>query len=141
VTVVFGLVGAHPLRWNRLHGGWWSVMTVQYVVGDLSQLLAWLQSVATGEECAGQIATLRRDAESRPPWGLADIEARALVLAERLCWASLARGDGAAFECRARVASRLRVFGECSGGLPSADVAGTGPVLPDDRPTGRCRRS
>jgi|GEM_PF-4992782 len=39
-------------------------MTGQYVVGELSVLVATLQAVAGNDECAGQIARLRREAKA-----------------------------------------------------------------------------
>lgn len=96
-------------------------MTQQYVSGELSLLLAALQDVAEGDESAMRVAALRREAESRPVWVLADVEIRALVLTERLCWASLQRGDVVVFERQAQVAARLREFGVCAGLLSPSD--------------------
>jgi hypothetical protein len=101
-------------------------MTEQYVVGELSVLLAALQAVA-GSDSAGQIARLRREAESRPPWDLTDIEMRALALADGLCWASLARGNPSMFERQATVGSQLLEFGMCAGLLRAPTAATSGP--------------
>jgi hypothetical protein len=90
-------------------------MTQQYVVGELSVLLAMLQAIAGSDESAGQIARLRREAEGRPPWDLTDIEMRALALADGLCWASLLRGNPLMFERQAAVGSQLLEFGLCAG--------------------------
>lgn len=98
-------------------------MTQQYVVGELSVLLATLQAVAASDESAGQIARLRREAESRPPWDLTDIEMRALALADGLCWASLARGNPSMFERQATVGSQLLEFGMCAGLLRAPTAA------------------
>jgi hypothetical protein len=85
-------------------------------------LLATLQQVADGEGDSGTRAgALRWEAETRPLWVLADVENRALALAEGLCWASLQRGDTAAFERRARMAERLFEFGVCAELLQADD--------------------
>ena len=90
-------------------------MTQQYVVGELSVLLATLQAVAASDESAGQIARLRREAEGRPPWDLTDIEMCALALADGLCWASLVWGNPSMFERQAAIGSELLEFGVCAG--------------------------
>ncbi len=97
-------------------------MTQQYIAGELSVLLARLQAIASGdaqgEACAGEVARLRRAAETSPLCALADVEARALELADGLCWARLARGEAAIFDRLATVGAQLREFGVCSGLLP-----------------------
>jgi hypothetical protein len=98
-------------------------MTQQYVVGELSALLATLQAVADSDESAGQIARLRREAESRLPWDLTDIEIRALALADGLCWASLARGNLSMFERQSAAGSQLLEFGMCAGLLRAPNAA------------------
>jgi hypothetical protein len=95
------------------------VMTQQYVVGELSMLLAGLQAVAGDAEQATRVAQLRREAECRPPWNLVDIEARALALADRLCWASLGDGKPTLFERQAVLGSQLLEFGVCAGLVPA----------------------
>jgi hypothetical protein len=90
-------------------------MTQQYVVGELSVLLAGLQEIAGSDESADRVGRLRREAESRPPWNLTDIEVRALALADGLCWASLARGDPSLFERQAAIGAQLSEFGVCAG--------------------------
>jgi hypothetical protein len=96
--------------------GWAAVgMTQQYIAGELSVLLASLQAVAADEASAGEVARLRRAAETQPVCALTGVEVRALELADGLCWASLARGDPIAFDRQATVGAQLREFGVCAG--------------------------
>jgi hypothetical protein len=99
--------------------GWWVAMpmTQQYLVGEMSMLLARLQTLA-GDEIAGGVGLLRREAEESGPYALATVELRALDLTDRLCWSSLIRGDVYAFERQAAVGAQLREFGVGSGLLP-----------------------
>jgi hypothetical protein len=90
-------------------------MTHQYVVGEMSLLLARLHAAAGSDESAAGFDGLRLDAERRAPWDLADIEIRALALADALCWQSLHRGDCAAFERQSAIAADLLEFGVCAG--------------------------
>jgi hypothetical protein len=90
-------------------------MTEQYLVGEMSLLLAQLQAVAEDHLSAECAARLRRNAERLPPYALTGIERSALALADDLCWASLARGDLSSFDRQARVGAQLREFGVCSG--------------------------
>lgn len=84
-------------------------MTRQYVAGELSVRLESLQ--AAGDSCAAALATLRADAESSPPSDLAAVLARALALADKMCWKSLTAGDLAMFRRQAEIAADLRSFG------------------------------
>jgi hypothetical protein len=93
-------------------------MTQQYLAGELSVLLARLQAVTADEVSACEVARLRRAAETGPLCALTGLELRALELADALCWASLARGDPAAFDRQAVVGAELREFGVCAGLLP-----------------------
>jgi hypothetical protein len=97
-------------------------MTQQYLAGELSVLLARLQGAVGGDAdgglCAGEVARLRTTAECAPLCTLANVEVRALQLADGLCWACLARGDPGTFERVACVGAQLREFGVCSGLLP-----------------------
>jgi hypothetical protein len=96
--------------------GWAVVaMTQQYIIGELSVLLARLQAVAADEASAGAVARLRHAAEVSPSWALPGVEARALELTDGLCWASLTRGDRTAFDQQAVVAAQLLEFGVCAG--------------------------
>ena len=94
-------------------------MTHQYVVGEMSLLLARLHAVAGSDESAAGFQGLRQDAECRAPSDLTDIEIRALALADAECWESLHRGDCAAFERQSATAADLLEFGVCAGILSS----------------------
>jgi hypothetical protein len=90
-------------------------MTQQYIAGELSALLAGLQAAITDEVSAGEVARLRREAETRPLAALTSVEVRALELADGLCWVCLTRGDAITFDRLAVIGSQLREFGVCSG--------------------------
>jgi hypothetical protein len=99
-------------------------MTQQYLVGELSVLLGLLQETAPDAAAVREIARLRDEAETRTPAGLASVMARALALADRLCWESLSRTDAAAFARQAEAAAfarqaeaaaALHEFGVCAG--------------------------
>jgi hypothetical protein len=89
-------------------------MTKQYLVGELSVRLARLEAAAAGGSAVRDVEYLRRKAEASTFEGLTWVLLRALVLNEALCWASLARGDVAAFERQAEIAADLDDFGICS---------------------------
>jgi len=99
-------------------------MTQQYLVGELSLLLAHLQVLATDDECAVRVADLRLMAEERGPSALAGVEVRALEIVDRLCWSSLQRGDVAAFARQAAAGVQLWEFGVCAGLIPVRRDAG-----------------
>lgn len=90
------------------------VMTQQYLAGELSLLLAQLRSVATDEGSAQDVFALRREAETLPPTWLSSVTTRAIALADRICWESIARGDAVAFSHQAEAAARLHEFGVCA---------------------------
>jgi hypothetical protein len=73
-------------------------MTQQYLVGELSLILGELQTVAANEAAVLEVASLRREAETRPLPALASVAARALQLTDDWCWDSLAQGDAAALD-------------------------------------------
>jgi hypothetical protein len=89
-------------------------MTQQYLTGELSVLLARLQTVATNQAAVRDVAQLRREAETGPVTALPSVVVRALALTDRLCWGSLERGDPAAFTCQAAICAELRDFGVCA---------------------------
>jgi hypothetical protein len=95
-------------------------MTRQYVAGELSVLLAHVQAVTTTEEAGRDAWSLRHAAETEPIPALGLVAARALALAEGLCWDSLSRGDTAAFTRQAAVCAELHEFGVCAGLLEEA---------------------
>jgi hypothetical protein len=90
-------------------------MTQQYLAGELSVLLARLQAAATTQAAVGDVAQLRRAAETGPVTALPSLVVRALALTDGLCWDSLERGDTAAFTCQAAICAELRDFAICAG--------------------------
>jgi len=88
-------------------------LTRQYLIGELSVRLERLQSVAVGAEVR-DVARLRYEVENGGTGGLAPAAARAIELADVLCWRSLARGDIAAFSSQAGISAELRLFGVCA---------------------------
>ena len=90
-------------------------MTQQYLIGELSILLARLQALAPDARGAASVAHLRSDAERRGLCALGEVELRALAIADRLCWSSLSRRDIARFDQVAAAGSELWEFGVCAG--------------------------
>jgi hypothetical protein len=90
-------------------------MTQQYLVGELSVLLARLQAVATNQASVREVALLRRQAENGPVTALPFLVVQALALTDTLCWDSLEQGATAAFACQAAICAELRDFGVCAG--------------------------
>jgi hypothetical protein len=88
-------------------------VTSQYLIGELSVRLEQLQSVAVGGEVR-DVTRLRYEIENGGTGGLGPAAARAIELADVLCWRSLARGDMAAFSSQAGVSADLRLFGVCA---------------------------
>jgi hypothetical protein len=88
-------------------------MTQDYLIGELSVCLQRLEAAA-GREAVGNVARLRREVEAGSSAGLATSAARALAVADRICWASLARGDGEAFICQAQASAELWQFAICA---------------------------
>jgi hypothetical protein len=89
-------------------------MTQDYLVGEMSICLQRLEAAAAEREAAADVVRLRRQVETSPPSSLAVEAARALAVADGLCWDSLTRGDTAAFARQARVSAELREFGICA---------------------------
>jgi len=102
---------------SQSSGRWREHMTQQYLAGELSMLLARLQAVTPSVASAGEVAQLRREAETLPTSALAPVTARALELADGLCWKSLIEGDTDCFGRLAVVGAQLREFGVCAGML------------------------
>lgn len=88
-------------------------MTRQYLSGEVSVRLEQLQ--AAGDKHAAEVAGLRADAENYPPSALRPVVARALALADRMCWDSISRGDSARFDRQAAISADLRGFAVCAG--------------------------
>jgi len=84
-------------------------MTQQYLIGELLVRLERLQAATAAH--AEDVARLRRQVETMPASWLAAETVHALLLADRLCWESLSRGDMAAFSRQAPVCADLRLFG------------------------------
>jgi hypothetical protein len=93
-------------------------MTQQYLVGEMSLLLAHVQALAGDDELASRVSRLRREAEEHGVCALAAVGARALELADRMCWRSLRDGDLQAFDRQAAASAELREFEVCAGLLP-----------------------
>ena len=92
-------------------------MTQQYIVGELSALIAGL----TPERCprlAVAVHELRRRVECAPLCGLSPLVTEAMALADAACWTSLEEGDADAFIREATEAAILREFASCAGLLP-----------------------
>jgi hypothetical protein len=100
-------VGRHE-RWAAV----W--MTQQYLVGELSVLLARLQAAVGDQACAGGVARLRQEAETVPVMALTSVVLRALGLIDAACWDSLTGGDIGAFACQAAAGAQLCEFGACA---------------------------
>ena len=98
-------------------------MTHQYVVGELSVLLAQLRAAATNEVSARDVTLLRREAETLPPSALISVAARAVALADQMCWNSIVLGDSAAFDRQAVACAMLYEFGVCAGLLEDAPIS------------------
>jgi hypothetical protein len=90
-------------------------MTQQYIAGELSLLLGELQAAMTHEASVVEVAYLRQQAETEPRAALAAVAARALEVADWVCWDSLTRGDAVAFLRQAAVCAELWDFGVCAG--------------------------
>jgi hypothetical protein len=88
-------------------------VTSQYLIGELSVRLEQLQSVAPGS-AADDVVRLRYEVENGGTRDLGPAAARAIELADVLCWRSLALGDVAAFACQAGISAELRLFGVCA---------------------------
>lgn len=90
-------------------------VTQQYLMGELSVLLAQLHTVCTDQRHGNELDRLRQQAEALPITGLRPVITRALWLADALCWNSLTRGDTTAFDHQATVSAQLSEFGTCAG--------------------------
>lgn len=89
-------------------------MTQDYLVGEMSIWLQRLEAATAEREAVADVVRLRRQVETSPPSSLAAEAARALAVADGVCWDSLTRGDTAAFARQARVSAELREFGICA---------------------------
>ncbi|MEV5536839.1 hypothetical protein AB0L13_08240 [Saccharopolyspora shandongensis] len=89
-------------------------MTQEYLVGELSLQLAQLEAAAD-PTAVGRVARLRREVEATLPSALGPAVARAIRLADELCWDSVHRGDVSAFDGHAAWAAELHEFAACAG--------------------------
>jgi hypothetical protein len=87
-------------------------MIQDYLIGELSARLERLQSASAGT--AADLARLRRQVETLSAAELPAETARALALADRLCWDSLSSGDTATFDRQAAISADLRMFAICA---------------------------
>jgi hypothetical protein len=91
-------------------------MTQQYMVGELSSLLAELQPIPG--EWRAAVDELRRQVERSAPSELPRPACEAMDLTDMICWAALEQGDVSGF-CRcATIAVALRDFTANAGLLP-----------------------
>ena len=104
-------------RYTPMTVGDSSPMTKQYLVGELSCLLADLQPVPD-DLLAAALRDLRREVEAGPPWGLDPLAERAIRLTDSICWATLERGDVAQFCKAVDAAVRVQEFTLCANLLP-----------------------
>ena len=88
-------------------------MTCDYLAGELSRHLEAFQSVSS-RGFSGELARLRRQAETLPVSALASVVVRALELADLLCWDCLQNGDSALFTREIQMCTDLHLFGVCS---------------------------
>jgi hypothetical protein len=88
-------------------------MTRQHLVGELSQILGELEIVVAAN-AAGDVHTLRQEAETSAPDALAPIAERALAVAERECWGALVHGEVATFVREAEIGAELWELGVCA---------------------------
>jgi len=87
-------------------------MIWEHLAGELSVRLEQLQA-ATATPVI-ELAQLRHQVEEGPATELDQELARALAVADRLCWDSLSGGDIAAFARQAQVCADLRLFAACA---------------------------
>jgi hypothetical protein len=92
-------------------------MTQQYIVGELSLLIAGLCPVSR-EQLATDVRKLRCRVESAPVGALGVLAAEATNVADRTCWSSLEEGDAGAFARQARAAALLHDFAVNANLLP-----------------------
>jgi hypothetical protein len=91
-------------------------MTQQYIVGELSALLAGLQPApdALGEA----VGNLRHEVEFGPLPKLSVLAREAVALTDMICWVALEQGDVSGFRRYADTAVALREFTASANLLP-----------------------
>jgi hypothetical protein len=92
-------------------------MTLQYIVGEFSELVGMLEP-APGERLADAVHTLRRQVECSPLAAFTELAAQAANLADMICWAALEEGDTAGFARRSAAAALFHEFAVSANLLP-----------------------
>jgi hypothetical protein len=92
-------------------------LTQQYIVGELSSLLAALEP-ASEERFEAAVGKLRHEVEFSPLAMLPQLAQDALDLTDAICWSALEQGDADAFYRSVRTAGALREFAVASGLVP-----------------------
>jgi hypothetical protein len=87
-------------------------MTQQYVIGQLSVLLADLEEAASQWQPA--VRDLRREVELSPLASLPSLAEEAMRLSDVICWDALERGDVSRFCGGVRSAYALGEFVDCA---------------------------
>ena len=88
-------------------------MTQQYVLGEISVLLADLEPTAA--EWQSTLHRLRRHVELSPVARLPALAQDVLNVTDSICWTALERGELARFSRCARSAAELGDFLDCAG--------------------------
>jgi hypothetical protein len=91
-------------------------MTQQYIVGELSALLAGLQPAP--DELGEAVSNLRHEVEFGPLPKLSVLAREALALTDMICWVTLEQGDVSGFRRYADTAVALREFTASANLLP-----------------------
>jgi hypothetical protein len=92
-------------------------VTQQYIVGELSALLAGLQPVP--DELLGEaVSNLRHEVEFGPLPKLSVLAREAVTLSDMICWVALEQGDVSGFSRYADTAAALREFTASANLLP-----------------------
>jgi hypothetical protein len=92
-------------------------VTQQYIVGELSSLLAALEP-ANEMHLEAAVGHLRHEVEFASLARLPRLARDALDLMDMFCWSALERGDTDAFYRHVRAADALRDFAVASGLVP-----------------------
>jgi hypothetical protein len=88
-------------------------MTQQYIVGELSILIAGLRPDHY-PLLAASVKDLQRRVESAPLTALGPLVREAMDVADAACWNSLEQGDVGSFNQEATEAANLREFALCA---------------------------
>ena len=93
------------------------LLTQQYIVGELSSLLAGLEP-AREESLRDAVGSLRYQVECSSPSMLPQLAEEALDLTDLICRSALEKGDADAFCRSVAAATALRDFAVAAGLLP-----------------------